>query len=72
MEDCFLDKRSKVKAVSKRGETFFIFLSKTENTINLNCHKIEILEKDIKNWRVKFFESNYCNDDYEFNRLSKN
>jgi hypothetical protein len=26
--------------------------------MNLNCHKIQILEKDTPNWRVKFLESN--------------
>lgn len=26
--------------------------------MNLNCHKIQILEKDAKNWRIKFLESN--------------
>ncbi|MFK8004776.1 MAG: hypothetical protein AB8H03_00330 [Saprospiraceae bacterium] len=26
--------------------------------MNLNCHKIKILDQDEKNWRVKFLESN--------------
>ena len=26
--------------------------------MNLNCHKIKILDQDATNWRVKFLESN--------------